>query len=114
MVRTEGWIWICKTSNVLDSGLIIVTGVLPLWILAPANIEVDEMRPLQVLRVVRLVRLVRMVRTVKAFRIFWKLIQGIMDSGKTLLWMYILMGAVLYTFSIFSVFWLGKDPALED
>merc|ERR1719277_2617849 len=112
MVRTEGWIWICKTSNVLDSGLIIVTGVLPLWILAPLNVEVLEMRALQVLRVVRLVRLVRMVRTVKAFRTFWKLIQGLMDGGMTLVWMYILMGAVLYTIAIFSVYWVAKDSEL--
>jgi len=107
-------LWIWNLQNGADTSLIILTGVVPLWILGPAKVKIDQIRNFQVLRVVRLVRLVRMVRTVKEFRTFWKLIQGLMDSSKTLLWMYILLGAVLYTFAIFAVYWIGKDPNLID
>jgi len=113
-VAAEGWIWIWGLANLADLLLIFGTGVIPLWILGPMGIQTDVVRVIQVLRVLRLVRLVRTVRTVKEFRTFWKLIQGIFDSGKLLFWMYVLLGALLYILGIFSVHWIGKVPELQD
>eukprot|EP00929_Paragymnodinium_shiwhaense_P120875 TRINITY_DN92942_c0_g1_i1.p1 TRINITY_DN92942_c0_g1~~TRINITY_DN92942_c0_g1_i1.p1 ORF type:complete len:652 (+),score=179.80 TRINITY_DN92942_c0_g1_i1:155-2110(+) len=113
-VMADGWIWIWGLTNLADFILIFGTGVVPLWILGPMGIENEAIRVIQVLRVLRLIRLVRTVRTVKEFRTFWKLIQGILDSGKLLFWMYVLLGAMLYVIGIFSVHWIGKVPALRE
>jgi len=86
----DGWIWIMQFVNFMDFMLIVVTGILPMWILGPLGIKSSIMRMMQVLRALRLVKLVRMVRTVPMFRIFWTLIRGLMDSGRTLLWTCIL------------------------
>merc|ERR1719198_2595412 len=69
---------------------------------------------MQVLRALRLVKLVRMVRTYPLFRIFWSLLRGLMDSGRTLLWTYIMLFCVLYVFAIFAVFLIGKDEVYKD
>lgn len=111
---SDGWIWIMEMLNFLDFLLIVVTGILPMWILGPLGIKSSSMRMMQVLRALRLVKLVRMVRTVPLFRIFWTLLRGLMDSGRTLLWTYIMLFAVLYIFAIFGVFLIGKDTAHEN
>lgn len=110
----DGWTWIWTLPNMADTWLIVVTGVIPLWLLDPLGIQNNFIRTFSVLRVLRLIRVVRMVRTVKAFRTFWKLIQGIFDSGRTLLWMCIILFAVLYLFAIFATVWIGKSDNLKD
>jgi voltage-gated sodium channel len=112
----DGWVWIFIPTNGADALLILATGIVPLWIIGPLNINVDLqiIRTLQILRVLRLTRLIRTVRTVKAFRTLWKLIQGIFDSGRTLLWMYIILFGVLYTFAIFATVLIGKDGSLKN
>lgn len=113
---SDGWIWITEFLNFCDFGLIVVTGILPMWILGPLGIKSNAMRMLQVLRVLRLIKLVRMVRTVPMFRIFWTLIRGLLDSGRTLLWTYVIIFAVLYVFAIFGVYLIGRDEsfAIDD
>jgi len=110
-IVSDGWIWITEGMNFADAMLIVLTGMLPMWILNPLNIKSNVMRMLQVLRVLRLIKLVRMVRTVPMFRIFWTLIRGLLDSGRTLFWTYVMIGAVLYVFAIFGVYLIGKDEA---
>lgn len=113
-IMAEGWTWVVDRANFGDLFLIMVTGVLPMWVLKPVGINPGILRGFAVLRVLRLVRLVRMVRTYAMFRIFWSLIQGVVESGRTLLYTYILLGMVLYIFAIFAVYSMGKDPALAD
>lgn len=109
----DGWVWIVDFMNFCDFMLIVLTGILPMWILGPAGIKSSAMRMLQVLRVLRLIKLIRMVRTQPMFRIFWTLIRGLLDSGRTLLWTYIMIGAVLYVFAIFGVYLIGKDQGFK-
>lgn len=109
----DGWLWLLKMSNLMDLLLIFLTGVLTQWILKPAGVDTNALRAFQVLRVLRLVRLVRMVRQVKMFRILWQLIQGVVDSGKTLFWTYVVMGSVLYMFSIMCVYQIGRSDSYE-
>lgn len=111
---SDGWIWIMEFANFMDFILIVITGILPMWIMGPLGIKSSIMRMMQVLRALRLVKLVRMVRTVPAFRIFWTLIRGLMDSGRTLLWTYVILFAVLYVFAVFGVFLIGKSEAFKE
>lgn len=110
----DGWIWIMEMVNFMDFILIVVTGILPMWILGPLGIKSNVMRMMQVLRALRLVKLIRMVRTIPMFRIFWTLIRGLMDSGRTLLWTGIILFAVLYVFAVFGVFLIGKSEAFDE
>jgi len=111
---SDGWIWIMEPMNFMDFLLITITGILPMWILGPIGIQSGgAMRMMQVLRALRLIKLVRMVRTIPAFRIFWKLLRGMMDSGPTLFWTYVILIAVLYVFAIFAVFLIGKNEAYD-
>jgi voltage-gated sodium channel len=110
----DGWVWLIDKMNFFDFLLIVTTGILPMWILGPLGIKSNAMRMISVLRVLRLIKLIRMVRTVAFFRIFWTLIRGLLDSGRTLFWTYVMICSVLYVFSVFGVYLIGKDEAYKD
>ncbi|CAK0879478.1 unnamed protein product, partial [Prorocentrum cordatum] len=113
-LMAEGWLWLTNLSNCLDLLLIFLTGVLTQWILKPAGVDTNALRAFQVLRVLRLIRLVRMVRQVKMFRILWELIQGVVDSGRTLFWAYVVIGSVLYMFAVMCVYQIGRNESYKD
>jgi len=113
-IVADGWTWLFELKNALDVGLILVTGVLPLWILQPLGDESPAVRAFQVLRVLRLVRLVRIVRMWKVFQIFWSLIRGLIDSGRTLFWTYVMILFVLFIFAVFGVDLIAQEVVFED
>jgi len=113
-IVADGWIWLFELKNALDTGLILVTGVLPLWILQPLNVKSSAMRAFQVLRVLRLVRLVKIVRTWNIFQIFWSLIRGLIDSGRTLIWTYVMIIFVLFIFAVFGVDLIAREDLFAD
>ncbi|CAJ1409920.1 unnamed protein product [Effrenium voratum] len=103
-VMADGWIWFFAAGNAVDVILILVTGVVPSYILKPFfNVDSGELRIGQALRCVRLIRILKSVRTISAFRILWSLVSGIVDSGRILLWTLTIITVVLYMFSIFFV-----------
>lgn len=103
-VMADGWIWFFATGNTIDCILILVTGIVPSYILKPFfGIDSGELRIGQALRCVRLIRILKSVRTISAFRILWSLVSGIVDSGRILLWTLTIITVVLYMFSIFFV-----------
>jgi hypothetical protein len=108
-LMADGWLWLCKGSNIADVCLIFFTGVLTLWVLEPLGVDSPVMRALQVLRVLRLVRLIRMVRNLKIFRVLWKLIEGVVESGMTLFWTYVVIGGAIYMFAILCVYQIGRS-----
>mmetsp|Transcript_54039 Transcript_54039/g.145756 ORF Transcript_54039/g.145756 Transcript_54039/m.145756 type:complete len:387 (-) Transcript_54039:60-1220(-) len=55
-----------------------------------------------------------MVRQVKMFRILWELIQGVVDSGRTLFWAYVVIGSVLYMFAVMCVYQIGRNESYKD
>eukprot|EP00928_Gymnodinium_smaydae_P098449 TRINITY_DN9158_c0_g1_i1.p1 TRINITY_DN9158_c0_g1~~TRINITY_DN9158_c0_g1_i1.p1 ORF type:complete len:601 (+),score=122.64 TRINITY_DN9158_c0_g1_i1:238-2040(+) len=114
-VICDGWTWFFTWINFTDTLLIVLSGVIPTLILEPLGVSAgSEVRAVQVIRILRIARLVRMVRMIKQFRIMWKLVQGLLDSGKVLFWMHVLLGSVIYVISIFSVYWIGRVPELKD
>jgi len=102
-VMADGWTWFFATGNAVDVVLILVTGVIPSYILRWYDIDSGELRIGQALRCVRLIRILKSVRTISAFRILWSLVSGIVDSGRILLWTLTIITVVLYMFSIFFV-----------
>jgi len=112
-VTADGWVWFFQKGNASDIVLIIVTGILPSYILPIFNIDSGELRIAQVLRCVRLVRILKSVRTIPMFRILWSLVSGIVDSGRILLWTLTIITVVLYMFAIFFVQLLGEEGGLS-
>lgn len=109
-VMADGWTWFFATGNAVDVILIIVTGIIPTYILQGIfNVDSGELRIGQALRCVRLIRILKSVRTISAFRILWSLVSGIVDSGRILLWTLTIILVVLYMFSIFFVQLLVKS-----
>lgn len=112
-LASSGWTWIFMGANFLEVLLIVVTGIVPLWILRPAGFESPIVRAMQLLRVLRLVRLVRMVRTYQAFRVLWELIQGVTETRLTLMWIWVTLGFVMFVFSVFSVQLIYRSSTFE-
>jgi len=109
-----GWAWLCDAANLVDVLLILVTGVLPLWILQPAGVESEGMRMLQVLRILRLLKVVRVARTHRSLRTAYKLAAGLQYSGNTIFHTYVIIGTALYIFSVFSVYFIGRSEAFGE
>ncbi|CAK0804941.1 unnamed protein product [Prorocentrum cordatum] len=119
-LASAGWTWIFLGANALEVCIIVLTGIVPLWILKPAGFESPVVRALQTLRVIRLIRLVRMVRTYKAFRVLWELITGVTETQLTLMWIWVTLGFVTFVFAVFAVQLIYKsatfagDPVAEE
>jgi len=72
-----------------------------------------NLRMLMVLRMVRMLRLARLLRLLHMFRELWLIIQGFINSLKTLTWVSMLMALLLYTSGVFVTMFLGKDCRKE-
>mmetsp|Transcript_50461 Transcript_50461/g.81830 ORF Transcript_50461/g.81830 Transcript_50461/m.81830 type:complete len:627 (-) Transcript_50461:254-2134(-) len=105
----NGWVWIFDAGNAADVSLILITGVIPNWIVTPVfGVSSTEIRLGQVFRCVRMIRIIKSVRTIGIFRTLWSLISGVVDSGRILVWTLTIICVVLYMFSIFFVSVLVK------
>jgi len=66
------------------------------------------------LRVVRMFRLVRLIRLLKMFKELWLVVNGLMESLKTLGWVSILLLLFLYIMAIFTTMQIGQAHHLYD
>jgi voltage-gated sodium channel len=64
-----------------------------------------------VLRILRLLRVVRVARIFKFLKELWLILRGIMESFRTLVWVTLLLGVVLYICAIFCTQMIGQSPA---
>ncbi|KAF4677932.1 hypothetical protein FOL47_008036 [Perkinsus chesapeaki] len=93
--------------NCLDF-VIISLGIVETWLLAPIG-SAANLRMLTTLRVVRLLRLGRLVHLLRSFKELWLIINGLLDSLKTLGWVSLLLLLVLYVCGIFTTIQIGQD-----
>jgi len=113
-MMSSGWVWLCSFFNLCDSFLVIGTGVITMWILQPAGVELGLFRKLTALRILRLVRVARAVRFMTWAKEMWLLLRGLIESFRTLLWTLIIVITVLYVFAIASVELIGKHSDFID
>jgi len=91
-------------SNFFDAILVLVTGVFVVWIVPLANVSNGSLLAnFQVLRAFRVARLVRVVSRVDAFTEVWRLIRGLSESVRVLLWTIAVVFFITYVFAIFGV-----------
>ena len=55
-----------------------------------------------------------MVRLLKIFKELWLIIQGILSSVKTIMWVSLLLGMILYVCAIFTVQTIGRSERYGD
>lgn len=67
------------------------------------------MRALTCLRVIRMLRLVRFVRMLRMFRELWLIVNGLVNSMKTLGWVGLLLVCFLYVCAIFLTTQVGQN-----
>jgi len=96
-------------SDLLDALLVLITGVLPMWVLPLSGIAPgDTLRVLTVLRALRLIRLVRVAR-VEWFQEVWLLMRGMIESMRMLFWTVVVIAFITYIFAIFGVVLISAD-----
>jgi len=95
--------------NLMDAGLVWITGVVFVWILQPLGVQGKLLRVCTALRAFRLFRLVRVVRKMPIFREVCLLIRGLADSGRTLFWTIIVMVFITYIFAVFGVVLISTE-----
>eukprot|EP00400_MALV-I_sp_L67-5_P000018 gene18-393_t len=93
--------------NLLDFSLVVIA-VLETWILAPMGLA-GQLRMLTALRVVRMLRLVRLIRLLHVFKELWLIVNGLIESMKTLMWVSCLLTLFLYVCAIFMTMQVGQN-----
>lgn len=99
--------------NCLDFFLVSIA-VLDTWIMTPMSQGGGGNRMMQTLRVLRMLRLVRLIRLLRMFRELWMIVQGLIDSLKTLVWVTMLMILFLYVCAIFTTLQIGHNDEIYD
>lgn len=100
-----GSIW-----SFLDAILVFVTGIVAVWIMPIAGWNTgSEFRLMQTLRAIRMFRLVRVLRGIVAFKDVWLLLQGLVESSRTLVWVIAVIFFLTYIFAVFGVVLIGAD-----
>lgn len=101
----EGW-------NCMDFCLVMMA-LIDTYVLSFINTGGGgQMRMLTSLRVVRMLRLVRFVRMLRMFRELWLIVNGLLNSLKTLGWVGLLLCCLLYVFAIFLTNQVGHNDEL--
>ncbi|CAE7205675.1 CACNA1A, partial [Symbiodinium pilosum] len=113
-VMAFGWVWIFEFSNMADTVMVFVFGVIPKWVLDPLGIEAGFIRIFTVLRALRLARLARAVRMRPAFKELWILIHGLTTSFRPLFWTLLIAMIVVYLGGLAAAELIGKDSRLQE
>ncbi|CAD7923077.1 unnamed protein product [Amoebophrya sp. A25] len=109
-VRAYGWGWMFESvTNFVDAILVFFTGVLVTWVLAPAGIDVKEIRKFTLLRIVRLYRLVQALRLDPAYREMWFLVKGMIYSMSPLFWSLCVISFMLFLFGVTATQFIGRS-----
>jgi len=96
--RVEDWKW-----HAFDTFLVGVSVVEFIVEASNSSMGSAGTMVLRILRMIRLVRLLRVVKYISAFRELRLMIYGLFSSVRSLLWSFVLLGMVVYIFSIIFV-----------
>ncbi|CAD7952152.1 unnamed protein product [Amoebophrya sp. A120] len=109
-IRAYGWGWMFESwTNFTDAILVFFTGVLVTWVLAPAGIDVKEIRKFTLMRIIRLYRLVLAVRLDPFYREMWFLVTGMIHSVSPLFWSLMVIGFMLFLFGVTATQFIGRS-----
>jgi voltage-gated sodium channel len=82
---------------------LVITAVLELIAALTPNFSVGLLTKFMVLRLLRLLKLARMLRLMTQFKTLWLLVNGLINSFLTIIWTLVLLGILVYIFSILAL-----------
>jgi len=100
--------------NLCDFALVVLA-IVDTWILSAVVQDAEgggNLRVLSVLRVIRMMRLARLIRLLRSFRELWLIVNGLIESMKTLFWVSLLLVLFLYVCAIFLTMQVGKNDLM--
>lgn len=106
----DGW-------NLLDTAIVAISIGDNLFVLAMGR-TTGDLNKLTTLRLFRLARVVRVFRLLRVVKGLWKIVRGILHAVWTLIWTWVLLGLVIYIFSILATRLIGQsnkgDPNIQE
>merc|ERR1719502_1809787 len=105
-----GWDYFLDPWNVFDYILVVLSCV----DLAVSVSNEGSMAAVRIIRLLRLLRIVRNIRGIRMFRELWMIIQGLLDSLRTLGWVGALLFMIVYCVAVVVTTVVGhSDHAKE-
>lgn len=91
-----GWDYFLDPWNVFDYVLVVLSCV----DLAVSVSDEGSMAAVRIIRLLRLLRIVRNIRGIRMFRELWMIIQGLLDSLRTMGWVALLLFIIVYCVAV--------------
>jgi voltage-gated sodium channel len=91
-----GWDYFLDPWNVFDYVLVVLSCV----DLAVSIADEGSMAAVRIIRLLRILRIVRNIRGIRMFRELWMIIQGLIDSLRTMGWVALLLFIIVYCISV--------------
>jgi len=106
-----GWDYFLDPWNVFDFSLVALNCADVVTTVSTDGSGGFSLAP--TLRVLRLLRMVRMIRGLKAFYSLWMVIQGMLDSMRTMAWVVLMLFIILYCAAVALTTLVGQADKVE-
>lgn len=106
------WDYFLDPWNVFDYALVVVS--VADFVISATKGRSGGMRLLSSLRIFRLLRIVRSIKGLKIVAGLWLIIQGILESMKTVLWVTAAAVLGIYCFGVALTTLVGHDPVIRE
>lgn len=100
-----GWDYFLDPWNVFDYVLVVLSCV----DLAVSISDEGSMAAVRIIRLLRLLRIVRNIRGIRMFRELWMIIQGLLDSLRTMGWVALLLFMIVYCVAVLITTTVGHS-----
>lgn len=105
-----GWDYFLDGWNVFDYVLVVLSCV----DLAVSISDEGSMAAVRIIRLLRLLRIVRNIRGIRMFRELWMIIQGLIDSLRTMCWVALLLFMIVYCVSVVLTTTVGHSEYVKE
>jgi voltage-gated sodium channel len=111
-VYAFGWDYFADPWNAFDFLLVVASfGALITYFRGQSSVGI---KLVAAVRIIRLLRIVRNIKGQRAFRELWFIVQGMLDSLTTLLWVALLLGIIVYCVAVVLTSSVGHDGYAEE
>jgi hypothetical protein len=103
-----------KSPWVQFDSFLVATGIFELIAKLSPKWSVGILEKVMVVRLMRLLKLARMLRLMTQFKTLWLLVNGLINSFMTIIWTLVLLGILIYIFSIFGLEVIQADQSRNE
>lgn len=106
-----GWEYFKDNWNKADFALVLLS-ILDTWVLSLADAS-GGLRKFTIIRVIRMARLVRLIRLMTMFKELWLVVSGLMQSLRTIMWVFVILLLILYIVAIITTMQIGHNEIYD-